>query len=114
MLGLLRSENPYKRMETLASYWTQGLQDAAIKAGVSLRIQSFASMITPFFCDHPVTDYAAALKADKLAYGRFFNGMLRRGVYLPPAQWEAMFVSYAHTDRELDLAIKAAAGALTQ
>jgi glutamate-1-semialdehyde 2,1-aminomutase len=71
-------------------------------------------MITPFFCDHPVTDYAAALKADKLAYGRFFNGMLRRGVYLPPAQWEAMFVSYAHTDRELDLAIKAAAGALTQ
>ncbi|MBI3564790.1 MAG: aspartate aminotransferase family protein, partial [Elusimicrobia bacterium] len=82
--------------------------DAANAAGVPLRIQSFGSMITPFFTEHPVTDYASALKADKLAYGRWFHEMLKRGVYLPPAQWEALFVSYAHSDRELDFTIAAA------
>jgi len=48
------------------------------------------------------------MKADKAAYGRFFHGMLKRGVYLPPAQWEAAFVSCAHSRRELDFAIRAA------
>ncbi|MDO8757545.1 MAG: glutamate-1-semialdehyde 2,1-aminomutase [Elusimicrobiota bacterium] len=113
MLDLLKRENPYPRMEQLAEYYCAGLRGAAIAAGVPLRIQSFGSMFTPFFLDGgPVTDYASAMKADKKAYGRFFQGMLKGGVYLPPAQWEAAFVSYAHTDRELDFALAAALGAL--
>jgi glutamate-1-semialdehyde 2,1-aminomutase len=108
MLDLLRAEDPYQRMEQLGGYLCEGLRDAAMSAGVPLRIQSFGSMITPFFVEGEVTDYASALKADKAAYGRWFHAMLERGVYLPPAQWEALFVSYAHTDRELDHAIAAA------
>lgn len=108
MLDLLRSEDPYARMEQLAEYLTEGLLQAAIAAGVPLRIQSFGSMITPFFTNEPVTDYASALKADKAAYGRFFHAMLKRSVYLPPAQWEALFVSFAHGDGDLDHAIAAA------
>ncbi len=108
MLDLLRREDPYPRLEQLGEYLTEGLLDAAISAGVPLRIQSFGSMITPFFVEGAVTDYASALKADKAAYGRWFHAMLERGVYLPPAQWEALFVSYAHSDRELDHAIAAA------
>jgi glutamate-1-semialdehyde 2,1-aminomutase len=108
MLDLLKREDPYGRMEDLKDYLCEGLRRAAVAAGVPLRIQSTASMFTPFFLDGAVTDYASALKADKVRYGRFFHGMLERGVYLPPAQWEAGFVSYAHTDRELDHAIGAA------
>jgi glutamate-1-semialdehyde 2,1-aminomutase len=108
MLDLLRAENPYPRLEKLAEYVTEGFRSAANAAGVPLRIQSFGSMFTPFFVGGPVTDYASAMKADKAAYGRFFHGMLKRGVYLPPAQWEAAFVSFAHSERELDLAVKAA------
>ena len=112
MLDLLKSEDPYQRMEQLAEYYCEGLRGAAIARGVPLRIQSFGSMFTPFFLDGgPVTDYKSALKADKKAYGRFFQAMLKRGVYLPPAQWEAAFVSYAHTDIELDFALSAALAA---
>ena len=108
MLDLLKNEDPYSRLQELGDYFSEGLREAAADAGVSLNIQSFGSMITPFFTKEPVTDYTSALKADKLAYGRFFHQMLKRGVYLPPAQWEALFVSYAHSEGELDHAIAAA------
>jgi glutamate-1-semialdehyde 2,1-aminomutase len=85
-----------------------GLEDAARAAGVPLRIQAIGSMFTPFFMERPAVDYDSALRANKAAYGRFFHGMLERGVYLPPAQWEAAFVSAAHGDREIAAAIKAA------
>ncbi len=113
MLDLLKHENPYPRMEALAEYYCEGLRGASIAAGVPLRIQSVGSMFTPFFVDGTIiTDYKTAMTADKKAYGRFFQGMLKRGVYLPPAQWEAAFVSYAHTDRELDFALSAALASL--
>lgn len=112
MLDLLRDEDPYERMESLKDHLCEGLRLAAVRAGVPLRIQSTASMFTPFFLDGEATDYASALKADKAAYGRFFHAMLERGVYLTPAQWEAGFVSYAHTDKELDHAVGAAVFAM--
>lgn len=115
MLDLLKAENPYPRMEQLKEYFCEGLRGAAIAAGVPLRIQSYGSMFTPFFvdtCGEPICDYKGAMKADKKQYGKFFHGMLKGGVYLPPAQWEAAFVSFAHTDRELDFALAAALKAL--
>ncbi|MEK7233624.1 MAG: glutamate-1-semialdehyde 2,1-aminomutase [Elusimicrobiota bacterium] len=112
MLDLLRFESPYKRMAQLAEYMCEGLRRASLRAGVPLRIQSCGSMFTPFFREGEVTDYASAMKADKAAYGRYFHGMLKRGVYLPPAQWEAAFVSYAHTEKDLNIAIGAAVESL--
>jgi glutamate-1-semialdehyde 2,1-aminomutase len=108
MLDLLKSERPYKRLQALTDRLTSGLRQAAVDAGVPLRLQSFGSMVTPFFLEGEVTDYASALKADKAAYGRFFHAMLKRSVYLPPAQWEALFVSAAHGEREVDYAVAAA------
>jgi glutamate-1-semialdehyde 2,1-aminomutase len=59
-------------------------------------------MITVFFCAGPVTDYATAKASDTRRFARFFHAMLERGVYLPPAQFEAAFVSLAHTEDEID------------
>jgi len=108
MLDLLKREKPYERLEWMKNCVCEALRQCALKAGVSLRLQSIGSMFTPFFIEGEVTDYASALKADKARYGRFFHEMLKRGVYLPPAQWEAAFVSAAHGERELDLTIAAA------
>ena len=61
-------------------------------------VNRVGSMITPFFCRGPVTDYASAKASDTARFGRFFHAMLERGVYLPPAQFEAAFLSLAHTE----------------
>jgi glutamate-1-semialdehyde 2,1-aminomutase len=68
-------------------------------------------MITVFFCAGPVTDYATAKSSDTKRFGRFFHAMLDRGVYLPPAQFEAAFVSLAHGESEIDQTTAAAAEA---
>ena len=68
--------------------------------------------MTPFFVDAPVRDYDSALRSNSEAYGRFFRGMLARGVYPPPSQFEAWFVSAAHTERDIARTIDAAAGAM--
>jgi glutamate-1-semialdehyde 2,1-aminomutase len=70
-------------------------------------------MWTTFFQEGPVVDYATAKKSDTAAYGRYFHGMLDRGVYLAPSQFEAGFVSLAHTRRDLDRTIAAARGVLS-
>ena len=66
-------------------------------------------MFTGFFCPEPVTDYASAKRADTQMYARFFHAMLERGVYFAPSQFEAGFVSLAHTDADVDATIDAAA-----
>jgi glutamate-1-semialdehyde 2,1-aminomutase len=70
-------------------------------------------MLTAFFCAAPVTDYATAKRADTARYARYFHAMLARGVYLAPSQFEAAFVSLAHTEADIDVTVKAAAEALT-
>jgi glutamate-1-semialdehyde 2,1-aminomutase len=69
-------------------------------------------MFTLFFTRSAVTDYATAMTADRKTYGRYFHGMLERGVYLPPAQFEAAFLSYAHMAADLDATAAAARQAL--
>ena len=70
------------------------------------------SMLTLFFCAGPVTDYATAKTADTARFGAFFRGMRERGVFLPPSQYEAMFVSLAHTDDDVDQIVASARAAL--
>jgi glutamate-1-semialdehyde 2,1-aminomutase len=91
-----------------------GLAQAARAARVPLQINAFGSLLTPFFVDAPVRDYDTALRADTEAYGRFFRGMLARGVYAPPSQFEAWFISAAHTGRDIARTIAAAEGALRE
>jgi len=89
-----------------------GLKRAASAASVDLTVNRVGSMITPFFCPGPVTDYASAKTSDTARYARFFHAMLARGVSLPPAQFEAAFVSLAHSEADIDRTIEAAAEAL--
>lgn len=71
-------------------------------------------MLTPFFSETPVVDYASAQKADAQRYARFFWGLLERGVYGPPSQFEAWFVSLAHSAEDVERALEAAKAVLKE
>jgi glutamate-1-semialdehyde 2,1-aminomutase len=98
----------YKHLARLGGLLTTGLAEAARDAGVPLQVNGFGSLLTPFFTDQPVRDYQSALTSDTAAYGRFFRAMLARGVYLPPSQFEAWFLSGAHSTRDVERTVKAA------
>jgi glutamate-1-semialdehyde 2,1-aminomutase len=102
----------YKDLARRGSMLAHGLAEAARAARVPLQVNAFGSLVTPFFTSTPVRDYDSALLSDTAAYGRFFRGMLKRGVYPPPSQFEAWFVSAAHTDRHIAKTIDAAMGAM--
>ncbi len=102
----------YRQLAALTSRLASGLADAAREAGVALQVNAFSSMLTPFFTDRPVHDYQSATSADAQRYARFFRGMLARDVYPPPSQFEAWFLSAAHTARDVDQTIAAARGAM--
>jgi glutamate-1-semialdehyde 2,1-aminomutase len=91
-----------------------GLADAARVANVPLQVNAFGSVLTPFFTAAPVRDYTSALASNTSAYATFFRGMLRRGIYPPPSQFEAWFLSAAHTDRDVKKTIAAAKGAMKE
>jgi glutamate-1-semialdehyde 2,1-aminomutase len=102
----------YKDLARQGSMLAAGLADAARAAGVALQVNAFGSVLTPFFTASPVRDYDSALTADTNAYGTFFRGMLARGIYPPPSQFEAWFLSAAHTDRHVKQTIDAARAAM--
>jgi glutamate-1-semialdehyde 2,1-aminomutase len=98
----------YARLEELSARLAAGLEEAAKAAGVAVQVNRVGSMLTVFFSGEPVYDAASARKCDTKRFGRFFHAMLERGVYLPPSQFEAAFVSVAHTDDDVDLTVRAA------
>jgi glutamate-1-semialdehyde 2,1-aminomutase len=102
----------YRRLAALGAQLAAGLADAARDAGVPLQVNAFGSLVTPFFTAQPVRDLASAMTADTSRYAGFFRGMLARGVYPPPSQFEAWFVSGAHTERDIAHTVKAARAAL--
>jgi glutamate-1-semialdehyde 2,1-aminomutase len=104
----------YKQLAQRGSMLASGLADAARDAGVPLQVNAFGSLVTPFFTSSPVRDYDSALSADAGAYGRFFHAMLARGVYPPPSQFEAWFLSAAHTPAQVRKTIAAARVAMRQ
>jgi glutamate-1-semialdehyde 2,1-aminomutase len=109
MLQELRQSQPYAQLENSAAYVSAGLQEAAERAGVPVVANRVGSMMTLFFADQPVFDYASAKRADTTRYGTYFRAMLERGIYLAPSQFEAAFVSTAHERSDLDATITAAA-----
>jgi glutamate-1-semialdehyde 2,1-aminomutase len=98
----------YARLDRLGTRLAEGLADAARAAGIDLQVNGYGSVLTPFFTAEPVSDYQSATRCDTAAYGRFFRGMLARGVYPPPSQFEGWFLSGAHTTRHVDTTIAAA------
>lgn len=108
MLALIREEKPYARLEALGARLAEGLRTVASAAGVPLHVARLGSMFTPFFCAPPVTDLASAKHADTARFAAFFRGMAGEGIYLPPAQFEAAFLSTAHTEADVDAFIAAA------
>ncbi|HEY0873013.1 MAG TPA: glutamate-1-semialdehyde 2,1-aminomutase [Vicinamibacterales bacterium] len=101
----------YKHLSKLTASLAQGLADAAREANVPLQVNAFGSLLTPFFTDQPVRDFASALTSDTDRYGAFHRAMLSRGIYLPPSQFEAWFLSGAHTQRHVNATVKAARAA---
>jgi glutamate-1-semialdehyde 2,1-aminomutase len=83
-----------------------------VKAGVPVTVNRVGSMFTCFFTHDPVTDYASAKRSDTGKFARFFRSLLERGVYFPPSQFEAAFVSTAHSEADVTLTLEAAAEAL--
>jgi glutamate-1-semialdehyde 2,1-aminomutase len=102
----------YKRLAKLGGMLAIGLAGAAREAGVAVQINAHGSLLTPFFTTAPVRDYHSALQANSLQYAAFFRGMLARGIYPPPSQFEAWFLSAAHTERDVQRTIKAAREAM--
>jgi glutamate-1-semialdehyde 2,1-aminomutase len=112
MLRLLRDDPPYERLERLSARLEAGLREVAKSAGALHQLARVGSMMTMFFAAEPVTDWPSASRCDTQQFGRWFWAMLERGVYLPCSQFEALFVSAAHTDADIDTTIAAAREAL--
>jgi glutamate-1-semialdehyde 2,1-aminomutase len=98
----------YPKLEKLSAQLVEGVLTAAKEAGVQICCNRVGSMFTWFFTTGPVTDWASASKADTAAFGKFFTGMLDNGVYLPPSQFEAAFLSAAHSEADVQQTIAAA------
>jgi glutamate-1-semialdehyde 2,1-aminomutase len=104
----------YDRLERLGRMLERGIAEAAAGAGVPLTVNRVGSMLTAFFTEGPVTDFASAKRADTVRYARFFHAMLEQGVFLAASQFEAVFVSLAHTERDLEEAVLACRRALAR
>lgn len=102
----------YIQLEEKSAYLEKGLRESIENSGKNFQINRIGSMMTLFFTEEPVTDYNSAVKSDTKLFGKYFHEMLKRGIYLPPAQFEALFVSTAHSSEDLNKTIEASKEAL--
>jgi glutamate-1-semialdehyde 2,1-aminomutase len=110
-LEILRRPGTYERLEALTAKLAAGLAAEASRVGVALTVNRVGSMFTAFFTQDPVTDFASAKKSDTAAFGKFFGALLGNGVYFPPSQFEAGFVSTAHGEDEIAETVRASSRA---
>lgn len=106
-LRALQAPGTYDRLAAIAARLAAGIIAAGQAADVPIVAQQLGGMWGFFFSDQPVTDYASARRSDTARFAAFFQGMLERGVYLAPSQFEAAFVSLAHTDADIDTTVAA-------
>ena len=107
-------DNAYQVLENQSARLAEGLEGALEEKGVTGVVQRVGSMLTLFFHDQPVRSFDDVQKADHEKFGRFFRGMLDRGVYLPPSGYEAWFVSTSHDDKSIEDTIDAAKETLAE
>jgi glutamate-1-semialdehyde 2,1-aminomutase len=106
-LKLLREPGVYQELDERASCLAQGIRNEAKEAGIPIFLSRAGSMLTAFFTAQEVRDYRTACSSDLKLYACYFNEMLRRGIYLPPSQFEAQFLSLAHNDEEIETTVEA-------
>ncbi len=111
-LQQLQQADPYEQLEHLAAQLEQGFRKSAAAADVPVQVNRVGSMLTLFFNENPVTDLQTATASDTDRFARWFHAMLDRGVYLPCSQFEALFVSAAHTPELIEQTIAAASEAM--
>jgi glutamate-1-semialdehyde 2,1-aminomutase len=108
----LRDAKAYDQLEQLGAQLEQGLREAAASARVPVQLQRIGSMFCGYFNSEPVHNLADALRSDRARFAKFFHGMLAEGIYLAPSQFEAGFISLAHTTGDIDQTVAAAANVL--
>ena len=102
----------YDRLEESGSYLEHGIRDSLGELNLNYTFNRQGSMFTLFFTDRPVTDFDSAKTSNTAMFAKYFNEMLERGIYLPPSQFEACFVSLSHDGQDIDKTIKSAARSL--
>jgi glutamate-1-semialdehyde 2,1-aminomutase len=107
-LKIALAPETHERLEELGARWKSGMEAAASQGDLPYSVNGVGSMVSIFFTEGPVTDFASAARSDTAAFKDFFWHMLSRGVYLAPSQYEAGFISAAHTDEDLDKTFEAA------
>jgi glutamate-1-semialdehyde 2,1-aminomutase len=108
MLKILYSNTMiYKKLEQCSAQLEEGIRENLRRLGLSYTINRVGSMFTLFFTEKKIVDYNTAKKADTEKFGKYFNSMLEQGFYLPPSQFEAAFISTAHTEQIIKKTIAA-------
>ncbi len=106
-LRALREPNFYKELERKSANLWKGITEAATKVGLPVQVSRTGSIMTPFFTDQPVFDYESATESDTQEFGEFHRKLLEQGIYWPPSQFEAAFVSIAHSEEDIEITIEA-------
>ena len=104
-LKVLSQPGVYEHLEKASSCLEEGIAKAVSSLGFKLNISRFASLLTIFFTDNPVLDYESVSGADAALFSRFFQQLLAQGIYWPPSQFEAAFISIAHSDEDIEFTI---------
>jgi glutamate-1-semialdehyde 2,1-aminomutase len=107
-LKILSAKDFYSKLDDRAARLAASLRRELAMTGIAGRVQAVGSLLTLFFTAQAVTNYAEAKKSDTARFAKFFNAMLDRGVVIAPSQFEAAFVSAAHTDADIDATVQAA------
>ncbi|MGZ3638957.1 MAG: aminotransferase class III-fold pyridoxal phosphate-dependent enzyme, partial [Ktedonobacterales bacterium] len=113
-LEAIREPGTYERLEQVSAALAKGIRQAADAAGVPIYQTRVGSMFCTFFTSERVIDLASAKKSDTQAFGTYFHAMLEHGVYLAPSQFEAGFISLAHSDEDIARTVEAAQAAFAE
>lgn len=105
-LNELKAQNPYDKFNKQAEQLAKALLDAAAENGIDLTVNRFGSMFNPFFCKKPITNFAEAQECNTEQFTKFFWGMIENGIYIPPSQFEAWFLSSVISDEDMEKLIK--------
>ena len=106
-LRSLGAGNAYEQLEARGAQLERGINETGVERGVRIHVNRVGSMLTLFFSEHPVVDFASAARCDTEHFREFFGRMLAEGVYWPPSQFEAAFISTAHSEADIDRTIDA-------
>ncbi len=103
---LMKNKALYRTLERTSSHLEDGIREILTTLGLGLTLNRVGSMFTLFFTEEPVTDYASATRSDREKFAAYFRGMLESGIYLPPSQFEAAFISTAHRESEIEVTLE--------